>query len=43
VALIDGVRGVSHMHLYAPQQDIELRHGDIPVLGSVNLDLRRAG
>jgi hypothetical protein len=43
VALIDGVRGVSHMHLYAPQQDIELRHGEIPVLGSVNLDLRRAG
>jgi hypothetical protein len=36
VALIDGARGVSHMHLYAPQQDIELRHGEIPVLGSVN-------
>ena len=43
IALIDGVRGVSHIHLYSPQQDIELRHGEIPVLGNVNLDLRRAG
>ena len=40
---IDGVRGASHMPLSAPQQDIELRHGEIPVLGTVNLDLRRAG
>ncbi len=42
VALIDGVRGVSHLNLYAPHQDIELRAGEIPVLGNVNLDLRRA-
>jgi len=42
VALIDGVRGVSHLNIYAPRQDIELRAGEIPVLGNVNLDLRRA-
>jgi uncharacterized phage protein gp47/JayE len=43
VALIEGVRGVSHMQLYAPVQDIELRQGEIPVLGTVSLDLRRVG
>lgn len=42
VALIDGVRGVSHLNLYAPRQDISLRAGEIPVLGNVNLELRRA-
>jgi hypothetical protein len=42
VALIDGVRGVSHLNMYAPRQDIELRAGEIPVLGNVNLELRRA-
>lgn len=42
VALIDGTRGVSHLNMYAPQQDIELRAGEIPVLGNVNLDLRRS-
>ena len=41
VALIDGVRGVSHLKMYAPRQDIEFRAGEIPVLGNVNLDLRR--
>ncbi len=42
VSLIDGVRGVSHLKMYAPRQDIELRAGEIPVLGNVNLELRRA-
>jgi len=42
VSLIDGVRGVSHLNMYAPRQDIELRAGEIPVLGIVNLELRRA-
>jgi len=42
VALVDGVRGVSHLNMYAPGQDIELRAGEIPVLGNVNLDLLRA-
>jgi hypothetical protein len=42
VSLIDGVRGVSHLNLYAPRQDFELRAGEIPVLGNINLDLRRA-
>ena len=41
VALIDGVRGVSHVRMYAPQEDIEVRAGEIAVLGQVNLDVRR--
>jgi len=40
-ALIDGVRGVSHVRVYAPQEDIEVRAGEIAVLGQVNLDVRR--
>ena len=42
IALIDGVRGVSHIRLYTPQLGVELGRGEIPVLGSVNLDMRRA-
>ncbi len=42
IALLDGVRGVSHAHLYAPAQDVEVRAGTIPVLGEVRLDVRRA-
>ena len=42
IALIDGVRGVSHIQLYTPQLDVDLGRGEIPVLGSVNLDMRRA-
>jgi predicted phage baseplate assembly protein len=42
VALVDVVRGVSHLNMYAPRQDIELRAGEIPVLGNVNLELRMA-
>lgn len=42
VALIDGVRGVSYLNMYAPRQDIELRRGEIPLLGNVNLELKRA-
>lgn len=42
VALADGVRGVSHVRFYMPQQDIELSKGEIPVLGQVNIDMRRA-
>ena len=42
VALLDGVRGVSHAHLYAPAQDVAVRAGTIPVLGEVRLDVRRA-
>ena len=41
VALIDGVRGVSHLQLNSPQTDVELKRGEIPVLGIVNIDLRR--
>ena len=42
IALIDSVRGVSHAHLYAPAQDVEVDARTIPVLGEVNLDVRRA-
>ncbi len=42
IALLDGVRGVSHVHLYAPAHDVNGRAGAIPVLGEVNLDVRRA-
>ena len=40
VALLDGVRGVSHVNLYAPAQDVSIRIGEIAVLGQVNLDMR---
>ncbi len=42
IALIDGVRGVSHTHLYAPAEDVEIGAGTIPVLGEVRLNVRRA-
>ena len=42
VAMLDGVRGVSHVRMYAPQQDIDIGPGEIAVLGQVNLDVRRA-
>ena len=42
VALLDGVRGVSYVRLFAPQVDVILRPGEIPVLGNVALDLKRA-
>ena len=43
VALLDGTRGVSHVRMYAPQVDVVLGRGEIPVLGEVHLDMRRAG
>jgi hypothetical protein len=42
VAALDGVRGVSHVRMYAPQQDIDIRPGEIAALGQVNLDVRSA-
>ena len=42
VSLIDGVRGVSHITLYSPQTDIEIRPGQIAALGEVHLDMRTA-
>lgn len=42
VAVLDGVRGVSHVQMYAPQQDIDIMPGEIAVLGQLNLDVRRA-
>lgn len=42
VSLLDGVRGVSHVRLYSPQSDIEIRPGQMATLGEVRLDMRRA-
>lgn len=42
VALLDGVRGVSHVRMYTPTQDIDIRAGQIASLGQVNLNVRRA-
>jgi len=42
VSAIDGVRGVSHVNMFTPQQDVEIRAGEIAVLGTLNLDVRRA-
>lgn len=42
VAALDGVRGVSYVRMYAPQQDIDIRPGEIAALGQVNLDVRSA-
>ncbi|MBT8340731.1 MAG: baseplate J protein [Desulfatitalea sp.] len=42
VAALDAVRGVSHLRMYAPQQDIDIRPGEIAALGQVNLDVRSA-
>ncbi len=42
VALLDGVRGVSYIHLFTPAADLTLRPGEIPRLGEMRLDVRRA-
>jgi len=42
VSLLDGVRGVSHVKLYSPTSDVEIRPGQIATLGEVRLDMRRA-
>ncbi len=42
VSAIDGVCGVSHVNMFTPQQDIEIRAGEIAILGTLNLDVRRA-
>ena len=42
IALLDGVSGVSHVHLHTPTHDVEGQAGAIPVLGEVRLDVRRA-
>ncbi len=42
VSLIDGVRGVSHVTMFSPQSDIEVRPGQIASLGEIHLDMRIA-
>ena len=42
VSLLDGVRGVSHVTLYSPQADVEIRPGQMAMLGEVHLDMRIA-
>jgi hypothetical protein len=42
VALLDGTRGVSHVKRFTPENDIALGRGEIPVLGEVHLEMKRA-
>jgi len=42
VALIDGVAGVSRVRLRHPATDLEIGPGEIPVLGELLIDIRRA-
>jgi hypothetical protein len=42
MALLDGVRGVSHVELLAPQRDVTLRPGQIAALGEVSLVMKGA-
>lgn len=41
VSLIDGIQGVSHVTMFSPQTDVELKPGQIAALGEVTLDIRR--
>jgi hypothetical protein len=43
VAALDGVRGVSYVRMFAPQQDINIRPGEIAALGQVNLAVQFSG
>ncbi len=42
VSLLDGIRGVSHVTMFSPQADIEIRPGQIAVLGEMHLEMRIA-
>ena len=42
VALLDGIAGVSHVRLHHPAADVLLGQGEIPMLGVLQLDARRA-
>lgn len=42
VALLDGVSGVSHVRIREPRADVVLRPGEIPLLGPLNLVMKRA-
>ena len=42
VAAMDGVRGVSHVRMFTPLDDIRINAGEIPTLGEVILDMKRA-
>jgi hypothetical protein len=42
VSLLDGIRGVSHVTMFSPQADVEIKPGQIASLGEVWLDIRRA-
>ena len=42
VSLLDGTQGVSHVTMFSPQSDIEIKPGQIAALGEIRLDIRRA-
>jgi len=41
VSLLDGIQGVSHVTMFSPQADVEIKPGQIAALGEVSLDIRR--
>ena len=41
VSLLDGIQGVSHVTMFSPQTDVEIKPGQIAALGEVTLDIRR--
>ncbi len=41
VSLIDGIQGVSHVTMFSPQADVEIKPGQIAALGEIRLDIRR--
>ena len=41
VSLIDGIQGVSHVTMFSPQVDVEIKPGQIAALGEIHLDIRR--
>jgi hypothetical protein len=41
VALLDGIAGVSHVRLRLRAGDVLLRPGEVPVLGDLNLVMKR--
>lgn len=42
MAALDGVRGVSHVRLYMPGQDVVIRDTEIANLGEINIQMLRA-
>ncbi|HOM71687.1 MAG TPA: baseplate J/gp47 family protein [Armatimonadota bacterium] len=42
VSLLDGIQGVSHVTMFSPQADIEIKPGQIATLGEIHLGMKVA-